>query len=378
MERITRRAAFPQSVQVAAVLYMAFSPFNVYYSAEVRMYALLGFLTLAGVEAVISKQWARLGIIAAALAYTHNWGLLYCAALFVLALLTTNPRQWRTTVLPFAFAAVLWLPWGFTLLWQMDAINQSYWLTRVTPGLVVLQLHQMVWGMIYNPLASMLTFALLALGIYTMIRDDPRAAGLVLTMFFVPFLLGIIISIIYQPVMLFRAMAGISPFAGILALWPITRLGTLRAKLTATVFVAPLLVMAYLTLFTATTRAGAGDALEHIAAHWQPGDVIVATTDTNIVNLLPYTDKPVILLRECRLPLGGLTEKTRAAMGYDIRQWDDINAPRVWFLYTRSPLIDDCMIAQAETIIHQTAPALVLQDGEMVKAGLWLVVEKGR
>lgn len=373
MARITRRAAMPQAVQIAATLFMCFSPFQVYYSSETRMYALLGFLVLAGVDAIQNQQWARLGIIAAALAYTHNWGLLYDAALFALAVLTNAPRLWKVIILPFAFAAVLWLPWALTLYGQMSDINQSYWLTRVSPGLVILQLHQMVWGMIYNPLASMVTFIALAIGIYTISRDDSRAAALALVMFGLPYILGIVISVAWQPIMLFRAMAGISPFAGLLMAWPITRLNTTARRLTAAVLFVPVMLLVYYALYSQPTRPGAVRELAYIESHWQAGDVIVTTTDTNYVNLMNYTDKPVILLRECKLPLGGLTDQTRRAMGYTIGDWEEIDARRVWVLYTRSPLIDDCMNQQAAAILGDTPPALSQQNTDMVKAGLWMV-----
>lgn len=376
-DQITRRPEFPARVNTAAVLMMAFVPFQVYFAAETRMYSLLGFLVLLGVECVLSKKWARLAIVAAALAYTNNWGLLYDAALFILALATNPPTRWNIIPLPFIAAAVLWLPWGITLAWQMNAINQSYWLSRVTPGLVLLQLHQLVFGMLlYNPLGTLLTFCLLMLGAYCIVTDaaSARAGGLILIMLIIPFTLGVLISVLWQPILLFRAMSGLAPWLYLLLIWPVTRLTHNRA-LAAAVFIIPLLMLSYRALYFAPLKTDGGNVLDYINQHWQTGDVIVSTGDSQYVNLMNYTDKPLILLNECQLPLGGLTERTRRAMGYTSLDWDDIRAGRVWFLHGITPLVHQCNIDQANQITAGRNPVLVEQNDTMIFSAVWLLTK---
>jgi mannosyltransferase len=124
---------------MAAVLAAA-NPFLTQYAQETRMYALV---TLLGLVALICwlqafagdppgdgrvRRGAALGFAAsfAAMLYTHNWGLFFgfgtaVAGLMLLALASPRERRrlLRTAVLAYGGAALLYLPWVPTFLYQI-------------------------------------------------------------------------------------------------------------------------------------------------------------------------------------------------------------------------------------------------------------------
>jgi uncharacterized membrane protein len=378
LSKLTAALKLSPRVQLISVVIMTIVPFQIYYAAETRMYALLGLLTIAATWAMLERRWVLLAVFSAALMYTHNWGLFYVAAIGLLTL-RTWPREWKKYLPAYALAALAWLPWGLTLVWQMGAINQSYWLTRVTLGLVALQLHQQVWAMVlYNPLGAMLTFVALLLGLYFTWRNARAAFPALLLMYLAPLLMAVTVSILWQPVLLFRAMAGISPFAYILIAHAVEQLFdgdkvNLRRALLAAIFIIPMFISAYKTMYLANLRNDGGTALDYIDAHWQAGDIILSSSDGQYVNFMNYTTHPLYLLTECQPPLGALTMRTRNAMGFHFSTYADLPARRVWFMNARTPLLHSCNLEQSAAIIGNTQPVFIDQDEPLIYSGIWLV-----
>lgn len=114
---------------IAAVLF-AFNPFLTAYSQETRMYtlmALLGLLAAAGfIHGFIyrRRRWLILFTVCQALMlYTHAWGIFFGvgAALAVIPVWRASDARralLRDAVFAFGAAAVLYLPWVPTLLYQ--------------------------------------------------------------------------------------------------------------------------------------------------------------------------------------------------------------------------------------------------------------------
>jgi uncharacterized membrane protein len=110
---------------VLAVLLLATSPYAVRFGTEARMYALLGFLGLAGYLAVVralerpsTGRVAVVSLLTAATLLTHYWGFWLVAAAFVLLVAAPQPhpaarRAARRVAAGFALgslALVGWLP----------------------------------------------------------------------------------------------------------------------------------------------------------------------------------------------------------------------------------------------------------------------------
>lgn len=121
------------------------------------------------------------------------------------------------------------------------------------------------------------------------------------------------------------------------------------------------------------------DALAYVKSHWQDGDVIISADDGPWVNLRPYTDLPLYRLPECNGKtghppvLGGLSEETRAALGVEIKDIDEIKFTRAWvFAISKSPLHPSCYFEQIAPITRGE-PIIVVDDNDWLFSALWLM-----
>ena len=117
----------------AAVALMAASPFAIRYATEVRMYSLVVLLVLAGYLAVTELlkrpgSWsaaAGVGLVTAALLYTHYWSLYLLAVvgvtLVVLSRRAPSPTREgaRRGLLSMAVGTLFFVPWLPTFLYQL-------------------------------------------------------------------------------------------------------------------------------------------------------------------------------------------------------------------------------------------------------------------
>ena len=137
---LTGRELFTERIGLAGAILGALSPFQVHYSQEIRMYALLGmwlllttYAFLRGARTQSPKWWAVFALGATLAQYTHTLASLY---LIPLALTPLFQRDWRTlrAVLVSGFCALLlYLPWLIHIPAQLSKVNSTYWILR--PGM---------------------------------------------------------------------------------------------------------------------------------------------------------------------------------------------------------------------------------------------------
>lgn len=132
---------------LAAASLVASSAFQIHWSGEIRMYALLSLLLLLATYYASKltqlsprkRDWAAFSIACAAMMYTHNYGLFsvvgVCA--FVLIERTLHHRRHRSNqsgqqlknaFVSIAVAGLLYLPWFPTLLAQRAQVADDYWI----------------------------------------------------------------------------------------------------------------------------------------------------------------------------------------------------------------------------------------------------------
>jgi mannosyltransferase len=131
------RALFGTAAGWMAAVLAATNPFLTQYAQETRMYALVALLGLVACGAfgraflldateAQRRPWAvLLAVSLAALMYTHNWSLFFAVACggawLVLLRRAAGPERrelWRTGLVAFGGALVLYLPWVPTTLYQ--------------------------------------------------------------------------------------------------------------------------------------------------------------------------------------------------------------------------------------------------------------------
>jgi hypothetical protein len=106
-----------QRAGLIGAVFVALSPFLIYYSTEARAYALVTFLVLASALALASAldgagkgSWAAYALLSAASMYVHYTAVFALGALLIWAAVT-HPRQIRALVLANVAAIVLFAPW---------------------------------------------------------------------------------------------------------------------------------------------------------------------------------------------------------------------------------------------------------------------------
>lgn len=191
----------------------AFAPFQVYYSQEARFYALQMLAITLAALGLVERRWWLLAAGSLAALYLHNISALFVAALFLagLAKATLKPL-----VITGAVVAVGYIPGALWALLQAQMIGQGFWVLPITsPGRLLDMLADLIFYIPGNPYI-IVDAILSALGLLLVVlawRKLPRLPAA-----FVAVSLGIVIivSALWQPVLISRTMAPIAPFYYIL------------------------------------------------------------------------------------------------------------------------------------------------------------------
>jgi hypothetical protein len=218
--------------------------------------------------------------------------------------------------------------------------------------------------------------------------------GTVLWMAFLPFALAVLVSLVWQPVLHYRPLIGISPFLYILLAWPVNGLFeiryaiyekprfrmNLRRMLFAATFILPLLLVSDVSMFVYAREnktSSASVALAYIQAHWQPGDIIYSYTDDGWVNTVPYDTYPNYKAPDCGVTLGALSSATRQAIGEQIVPLSKLKFARAWLIWSDSPLSPVCSNDQLISLgLDPKKPLLITANNEYYFDGLWLLEKK--
>jgi mannosyltransferase len=300
---------------------VALAPFQIAYSQEARMYAMLGFWSTATLAAFVCawrtdslRAWMAFIVCGALTLYSHNLGFV---TLFVLSLWAivravfplTGPGGWRDRNDPemrrrwelvgkLAIAAplimLLFSPWLLHLPGQLGKIGQAYWVLR--PGALTLvqtliaftfDFENAVFPRVLLPLALFGGVLVVAVIVWQiLIRNTHKEMStnfcvpsckvwLLATLAFGPVALVFVISQ-WIPVYIIRGLIPASIVYAALAGWALAEM----ACLPRTVFGLPLgaLVIAILTALYGYTGFPRGPYREldaFLRAQLQPGDVIV-------------------------------------------------------------------------------------------------------
>lgn len=396
LKTAARPLSIPYRVRVIATFLMAVMPMQLWYAQEGRMYALLEFLVLAALYNGLRRKWWIFALSAIAMVYTQNYGIFY---LLVIAWLLTT-LDWGNAIGVTASGMItmmFYAPWFVVMAGQMGEIEGRYWIMDAGPGAVLGAIYKQFWAssmMTEGTLGSyFVTFALLIIGTYIMlVRDRSEASYIVLIMAFAPIAIAWIASLVWQPVLLFRPLIGVSPFLYIVAAWSVEALPPLTinrqrvAVLYSFCFIVPVLLFGvggYYVNIASMKNDGAVSplvgTLDYVTANWQDGDVIYYADDGPMINLMPYTSLPQYRMPECASGtgyapvLGSLSDATRAALGVPIADLADVPHKRAWVFAPRSPLHPACYEEQIRAIAPEGQQIITVDDNQFIHSGVWLV-----
>jgi hypothetical protein len=352
----TRRGAVYAGL-IAALLPAA----GLYYSQEARMYAMLAFFLLTACIAAVRGRWVWYTLAALLAVYTQNLAVLYVLAIGLAgigtALLASDAerrfalRAAMPPVLANLAVCIGWLPWGLVMLGQMGNMAQGFWLWPL------LGVGDLLWPLVGMTLglrlpggvqvhAFVLVTALTLVALITARRWLWSRRGLLLlaATFGAP-AIAVGVSLLWQPVFLPRAFI-LSAF--LLAIWWAAALESLSQpnRRLAGGLLAAVLLIGVVSYYAASPDGVSQAARQDVAAFmqpihddWQDGDVIYHTNITTAIMGGYYSQGLDYRLWPHASDLNqGLTEQTKAAMGFDMATPDELDANRVWLIWQTNPM----------------------------------------
>ena len=352
---LTRELFNVRTAQAAALL-VAFSPFQVHYSQEIRMYAFLAFwLALAtyaylrGARSGHWYWWTGFAVCAALAQYTHNLAAFYLISLALWPLIIGDWQNLKKVVLAGSLAILLYLPWLVHIPAQFAKVDQAYWILR--PGL-----YRLLTLLLYFVTNLPLPNSWLIMGLFSALftvtiaawqtiqavkqkRTDIQSGLWVLHLTFMPPILLFLFSQ-WKPVYLERALLPCGVIFCIWLAWALTQTRLPRPIQIATVVL--LLAGFGLGIYEHVTYAGFPygpyeTMMSDLQARQQPGDVIIHSSK---LSLLPsvYYDRSLTQTYVSDPPgsnVDTLAPATQKVLGLEAKA--DImsaagNADRVWFI----------------------------------------------
>jgi len=382
--RILEEFALPENVKIAAVILMAVAPFQVYYGQEGRMYALLEMLVLLVVLAMLRRYWTLMVMFMAAMLYTQNYGLFYAAAILLAGLVLRLP--WRPLIVVGAVSGMLWLPWAGVLAWQMGAIHGTYWFPDMTAGHVIYTLLSLLFAKIDHAGMTLLTVTIFSgwmafAGFWyiqrrEILRDRMTQAMIILSA--VPLVMAVGISLVYQPVLLFRPLIGITPFLYLLMVLPVATFNR-QQQIMAAALVIPALLLNLGMMYAAPEHRGDDSVipvLDTIETAWMDGDIVYHISDASMIGMLPYADISAghhVHYHGCGVMLGQITDHTRRASGYQDAALDTLDYSRAWIITAETPLNPLCEAEYIDQYTDTVDPVYCFSDTVYIRSCLYLV-----
>jgi len=351
--KVGERIGLPMSAIVIASAFVAFSPEQLYFSQEARMYALLEFCVLAMTLTALNRHWLAFMLVAACALYSHNYGVIYLVVLGVAvfireALAPMGESHLDYMPLFFLVPVFLFAPWVLVVMGQMRDYAAD-WIAPVTFTGFIQPLVEFVWpsfAIDFGPWlgATLLGLMLIAFGVSRVITQPTTRSLFLAWMVFAPMLIAAVISFAWKPMYLFRALIGCAPFFFLLIGWALADTPR-KAKWAALAF-APLFVVSVLSYYPNVVRAKdtiipPREIADYVTENWRTGDVIYHGNVGTVMPLWPFMqpNMSIYLMPVQGDSLGMLRPATRQAMGMDEVWLADVEWRRAWLIWSAGPTI---------------------------------------
>jgi hypothetical protein len=257
------------------------------------------------------------------------------------------------------------------------------WIASVNVSDVIIAYLQMFFPVLINghDAATFVMFSLISLALmfYAVGVAAIRAQHItLLTLALAPALVAVTVSVIWRPVFLWRALIASSPFLYLLIAAALA--GSHRRALITYALILPALVIGVMKYETHNLTAKTGEfniaqMARIINAQWRPGDVIIHGNTGTMMSLWRYTlDKPAYLMPQTIRTPGGLTPRTRAAMGMIEVDIDELQWRRVWLVWSAGELTPPSEDDQVRAIIESHLHEVIFQSTDTFSdSGVWLL-----
>ncbi len=381
-------------IRYGAFLLMAIAPIQIYYAQEGRMYALLQLCILTAWWSILNRRWWLVTISLTAMLYTQNVGVIYYVCLLAAGLLyhkLFHRYTLRNILISFGIAGLLWVAWVPVIINQMAMIHGNHWIPPVTVGDALYHYAQMFWlanmAVRLEIVCVVVFFTWVFYSVWYLLKyyrwiqcfDGDRFGYSLLVLAFGPWALEIILSLIYQPILLHRTLIGVTPFLYIILAVSFIRFTRERyiKFITLAIFI-PLMISWYTIYYLAINNPALTEyntIIAEIEPNWKPGDIVYLESDNAIVDILPYFDNAdrIYKLPDCSQVTGGLTDQTRSAMGFQIRYLEDIDYSRIWLVTHDTPFNPDCEREYLNNYVEDLTPVKCVSAAFIIQSCLYLV-----
>ena len=350
------------------------------------MYSLLTMLVLVIWLCIMEQKWTWVFLATAAMLYLHNYGLIYAASLWTAGMLFFYRRYdrrfiWIKMTLLFAAAGLAFVPWLVVLFRQMGSVAAGYWIMPLSLPKALADLAASYFAVGYVK-AQMVNVAVFYGVVTWVLIWSLRKKALDLptvVLAFLPFLLAVLVSVAWHPILLNRALVPAGAFLCILLAEP---LGTLeiRPRLVLSIFLIPALAANLLATYFRSQWSADSIYREQAAntlvdSHWQPGDILYYADDGFFVTGSASWQNIDNALRvePCGIIRGGLTVQTRSALGI-VTALPSSGDRRTWVITAETPLNTGCENDTLKTAgLLDGVPLTCPQDNALVKECVYLV-----
>lgn len=393
---IAKAIGLTPSARHIGVSLMAISPFQLHFSQEARMYALMQVAVLAMALAMFRRRWLLFALAAASALWTHYYGLIYLEITGLLAFvrevqqpaICADGRVDRArpdhVVIAVVMPALTFTPWLLVLVRQMRMVAGGYWIQPVTPGGVVYVFYTWLFGFTLpewaQPTGVIVAAGLIAWLTARVFRERVNSAMSLHWLIFAPVTVVVGTSLLWQPILLFRGFAPSVPLLFLLTGWAFSCV-EIRRRWYALALTAPMLAAAVIGhyVWNPEHKTGINAWAKHLRDYIEPGDVILHANEGTLMELHPQIGGlPQYIMPRCEQPnLGGLSAETQAAMGMQVADPSALEWRRAWFVWSWAPTVTQCEVDAARTFL-QAHPAHALafpvRNDEYVEANIYLVV----
>ena len=237
-----------------AATILAFSPFQIWYAQEARMYAMLTFFILASAYFLIralrdneGKDWAGYALSTALALYTDNGAIWYVVAMVSFGVLSRRRFVGRTRNWLLSHAAILLLygPWLPSLLRQTQQVTENFWL--LPPSFQTVLDTFLDFNSFNFPWMALGVLYMTVLFVWAYLVPNGGWQRRLVTMWlFVPLVVSLLLSL-RQPIFLSRNLIAASLGYYLLVVDTIRKFDSPRATL---ILLAPLLLMNVISIGT--------------------------------------------------------------------------------------------------------------------------------
>ncbi|MBI5304324.1 MAG: glycosyltransferase family 39 protein [Chloroflexi bacterium] len=333
---LTRRMFDSARVANVATLLLATNPFHIAYAQEARMYTLLALCQLAAIyffyRAWLDDRrgdWVMFGVCQTLAFYSHSLAVLNLIALnmFVVSHWRARRTRWRGWVFAHGIVIVLFAPWLFVMAQQMNRVLSGFW----NPPSTLLNLLRTPYVVNFNtalppmlvPIGMPVVLLLFMFGFYWVLRAlareavtprDRVALQLALAISLTPPVMLLAISLI-RPVYIERVL--IASTFGLFLIWAWVWTQRPRWLERIALAIGALLLVVALGnyyLDPSSQKPPMCQAAHELAARWQPGDVVIHTSDWSTLAFTYYA--PAIPQQYLAGDPAYVAATTRAQSGY--------------------------------------------------------------